>query len=413
MTCGRRGGVRIVIGLSLFGCSGDRPIAPSAEVVDSAGVQIVTYDLTDTAVLSYVMVDEHDLEIGVLEGVAEYTFSNVSDVRTRDDGSIIVADEGAGEILVYDTDGGHSLTLGRRGDGPGEFATGPVIAGLAGDTVYAWDSGHRRVTSFSGEGDLLETTTLQAESIGPLRVVRQDDGTYLAQSRWISPVAEAVGPHDARVELDSVMIEHIDATGAIIDTVRVLADMERATMRTASGAGRVRMQMMPRPLTARAFMRTDGVRPIIAHNGSFELISYGRDGAPQVVLRVQGAWPAVTAEDIRSRLEARLVEVSAEREIDPRTLRVYEEFMPERTPDFSNVIISDSRDIWVSQYEYEFDLSNGFDWLVFSSAGELRGSVSTPPGLRVFDIQDDYVVGVVRDELDVQYVRRYPLAPTR
>ena len=42
-----------------------------------------------------------------------------------------------------------------------------------------------------------------------------------------------------------------------------------------------------------------------------------------------------------------------------RTRRVYEAFMRERTPDFSNIVISGDRDPWVAQYEY--DWSNGFE----------------------------------------------------
>ena len=410
-----RGGVlwttTAAVAMVWIGCSPDVASGPTAEVVDNAGVRIVTYDLTGVAVAPYASVGGHDLEIGVLDGAAEYTFSSVIDVRTSDDGSIVVADGGASELRVYDANGGYLRTLGQRGGGPGEFATAPLIAGLAGDTVFAWDGSNRRITSFSGGGDVIGTTRLQTESVGPVRVVRQDDGTYLAQSRWISPVAEDIGPHDLLVELDSVMIEHVDATGAVIDTVRVLADMERAKMRQLRSDGRIAMQMTPRPLTARAFMLSDGVRPIIGHNGSFELISYGRESAPRVVLRVEGAWPAMTAEDIRSRLEAQLVEASEDGEIDPRVLRLYAEFMPERMPDFSSAVIRTDGEIWVEQSL--FDTSEGAEWLVFSASGELRGSVDMPPGLRVFEVHGEFVVGVVSDEFDVPYVRRYPLTRSR
>ena len=80
--------------------------------------------------------------------------------------------------------------------------------------------------------------------------------------------------------------------------------------------------------------------------------------------------------------------------------------MPQRTPAFSDVLVGAGRQIWVSSYE--FDRSTGFDWLVCSSTGELRGLVRTSPGFRVMDIGDGYPMGVVLDELDVPYVRRYP-----
>ena len=406
MVNGREWKRMVAVAALAGGCAEGVNTGPMASVVDSAGVRVVSYDLTNTAVDPYATVGDHDLEIGVLDGNPAYTFTGILDVRTRHDGSVLVSDAG-GEIRIYGDDGLHLRTLGRRGDGPGEFATGPSIVGLAGDTVFAWDSRRRRVTAFSDQGHTLETTTLLTEAIGPLTLLRQSDGTYLSKSRWVSSTADEEGPHDVRVELDSVVVARRDASGAVLDTVEIRADMERVRRRQALDDGRFAMQMMARPLTARAFLRSNGAQPIIAHNKSLELVHYGEVGRPQEVLRVAGAWPTASADAIRSTLEARLAEAAEEREMDPRTLRVYEEFMPERAPTFSELLISAEGHIWVASFE--FDASDGYEWLVFSPRGQLHGTVRTPPDLRVFDIRGDYLVGVVGDELDVEYVRRYPL----
>jgi hypothetical protein len=57
----------------------------------------------------------------------------------------------------------------------------------------------------------------------------------------------------------------------------------------------------------------------------------------------------------------------------------------------------------------EYDLSSGMDWLVFDRDGALLGSVHTPPEFRLQAIRAEYVVGLVLDEFDVPFVRRYPL----
>ena len=46
---------------------------------------------------------------------------------------------------------------------------------------------------------------------------------------------------------------------------------------------------------------------------------------------------------------------------------------------------------------------------VFDPDGIWLGTVATPRGLRVTEIGTDYVVGVWRDELDVEYIRVYDL----
>ena len=62
----------------------------------------------------------------------------------------------------------------------------------------------------------------------------------------------------------------------------------------------------------------------------------GTVSSKQEILRVGGAWPTLTPGEIRLRLEARLLEPSEDSRLDPRTRRVYEEFMPEQIPDFSD-----------------------------------------------------------------------------
>ena len=74
------------------GCSGGGGSAPTAQVLDSAGIRIVTYDLTDVTVPTYRSVAEHDLQIGVLDGAPEYTFSRIPDLAVTGDGSINVLD---------------------------------------------------------------------------------------------------------------------------------------------------------------------------------------------------------------------------------------------------------------------------------------------------------------------------------
>ncbi len=147
-------------------CSGDVAQGPTAQVLDSAGVRIVTYDLTDLTVPTYRVIVEHDLEIGVQDGAPEYSFSRIPGLAVTRDGSFVVSDALAQELRVYDATGTYVRTIGQRGEGPGEFASAPAIVGLAGDTVFVFDRRSRRVTSFLMSGDLIEMTTLRSDDIG-------------------------------------------------------------------------------------------------------------------------------------------------------------------------------------------------------------------------------------------------------
>ena len=47
---------------------------------------------------------------------------------------------------------------------------------------------------------------------------------------------------------------------------------------------------------------------------------------------------------------------------------------------------------------------------MFTPTGELRGTVHTPAELRLREVRHDFLVGFVLSDLDVPYVRRYPLS---
>jgi hypothetical protein len=320
-----------------------------------------------------------------------------------------VSDGVAQELRVYDTNGTYSRTIGQRGDGPGEFASAPAIAGLAGDTVFAFDGLSRRVTSFTMSGDLIEVITLRSAAIGrPLDVIRQNDGTYLSQSPWVDPSGED-GPQEMQMDLDSIVIVHLDAAAELIDTVRVLADRTRARAVQVSSGGIFRTQRANTPYSAQAYMRSDGVRPIVGHRDAFELELLGPSAEAQTVLRVHGVQHPATADEIRARQEAAIREELGDGEINPTTWLLNIEFLPDRLPPYATIVVSDDGDIWVALTEYNG--SEGYDWLVFTPDGELRGVVHTPPDLQLFAIRNDFIVGVVLDELDVPYVRRYALLP--
>jgi hypothetical protein len=194
-----RATVTAVIAVAV-GCAGDAPDAFVATVTDSAGVRIVTHDLTGVTVPTYRTVSEHDLEIGVQEGAPEYSFSRIPDLAIAPDGSIVVSDALAQELRVFDANGAFLRAIGQAGDGHGEFANAPVLVGFAGDTVFAFDVRSSRISSFTMRGDLISMMTLRAGDPGrPVFMIRQDDGTYLTQAPWLNRVLDS-SFHDARLE---------------------------------------------------------------------------------------------------------------------------------------------------------------------------------------------------------------------
>ncbi|MDX1578196.1 MAG: hypothetical protein R3266_06915, partial [Gemmatimonadota bacterium] len=72
-------------------------------------------------------------------------------------------------------------------------------------------------------------------------------------------------------------------------------------------------------------------------------------------------------------------------------------------PAFASLRTDTEGRIWVADYRAPGEEARW--WSVFDADGLALGRVRTPDGLRVLEIGSDYLLGVIRDELDVERVR--------
>ena len=271
--------------------------------------------------------------------------------------------------------------------------------------MFAYDVRASRITQFSLNGDLIETVPLGQNRVGrPTSVERLADGTYLSLSHWVNGDMSA---HEPRLELDSIVVEHLDPAGRLIDTVRVMADRTRARAVQSRPGGQVAVMEGDPPFASMAVVRSDGARTIVGHGDAFEFAWLSPGGTN--LLRVAGVQNPATASDIRAYQEAAVREDVGDGQLDPMTRRLLFDFLPDRLPAFGDVVVSDEGHLWVSLTE--FDLSEGLDWLVFEPTGRLKGTVRTPPELQLRSVSSGSIVGFVLGEFDVPYVRRYRLIP--
>jgi len=81
---------------------------------------------------------------------------------------------------------------------------------------------------------------------------------------------------------------------------------------------------------------------------------------------------------------------------------------PAAYPAFAPSIRVDSDlNLWVKESGQPGDLRS--PWSVSSPAGEFLGLVGMPPAIEVLEIGADYVLGLHRDELGVEYVQYFRL----
>jgi len=121
-------------------------------VVDSVGVRIVTNPSEAVAAAEqWTLSAASVIEIG---GGAnpEAPLYQVTVVQALGEGRVAVGTNSPAQALVFEADGSLAVTLGREGDGPGEFWNVASLVALASDSILVWDRDRRRISVFTGEG---------------------------------------------------------------------------------------------------------------------------------------------------------------------------------------------------------------------------------------------------------------------
>jgi len=84
--------------------------------------------------------------------------------------------------------------------------------------------------------------------------------------------------------------------------------------------------------------------------------------------------------------------------------------VPDILPAFSSLTTEERGCTWAEVFvpEHEREDAPG-TWIVFDADDRARGTVETPTGLDVTEVETDYVLGVWTSELDVEQVRLHTL----
>jgi len=335
--------------------------------------------------------------VGVVSGDSLHEFDRVVTPFLLPDRRLVVPLAGSREIRLFSLQGEYLASLGGRGEGPGEFSSLGGAWGR-GDTIESFDGDLLRVTRFLPSGEV-EVVVLDRVPSAQSAVPRA------LSSGWIIFGVATAGIG----QRDQVALNHFDRTGAHLGEVARFDGMARYDIGNFRG---------PDPLSPKTVFAIGGDRLYAGETLSPTLHVFGPDGSPEGEV----AWdpgssisPEIAyqrlAEEVVSRAEpSRAQEVRQRLDAFPR---------PDRVSVFWATIIDEEGFLWIRpfdplQHALELGMYHrpgvGGNWLVLSPTGERLSSVSMPSGLEPSSITSDAVVGVLRDELDVESVCVYSLA---
>jgi hypothetical protein len=372
--------------------------ASNATVTDSAGVVIIASTQPAWgAATAWRIADEPELAIGEPARSGAEEFSRVRRVHSLDDGSIVVVNAGRPfGIRLFDVAGNHLRTIGGEGGGPGEFRAiwDSWIAGA--DTIVVFDPGLSRMTYFNPAGDVLESVPFEqgASNVAWIPWARFADGLFLMRrNRFIENVE---GGGFGRSVAPAV---RGTAGGEIIDTIGIFAESDYH-VRGSGGPGLVRFGR-------RAVLHVNGMSYFRGMGDTFAVDEY--DATGRHVRSIRRAFePRAVTEDLTERLMAHDVEAAPPGREEAIRQGWTDQPVAETLPAFGEAWIVDAGgNLWVQQYATAVDPQAS--WTVFAREGHWLGDVAFPDGFTPHEIGEADALGVFRDSLDVETVRRYAL----
>ena len=392
--------VASVLGLTLTACGSDTEPAVDRVVDDSSGVRIVTLAGTPDAEAPFAFPPEPLYRHGA--AADDYMFSSVRRGILLGDGSAAVFDARNSELVLLNPDGTFHSVLAPAGEGPGEVKMVTSMFALGRDSILVEDFFNARLTLFAG-GAVARTVSTR----GPINDGLSTRGMDASGAMLMSSGSYRRGLPDEWLPGHMV---RFDLDTGVADTV---ATYDYVPFRPPEGtpenpfshfgiAGAVRGEFL--------YGRTD----------TPELIWRRPDGSMRQIVRWEPD-PVYPTEEHWEIFAAELRETAPRHNPHAQTEEAIEELVTsilgryrlepdEPLPLFMTPRGDDEGRIWLGEYVVAYAGATASSYRILSSAGEWLGRLNVPDGLRILDIAGGRVLGVVKDEIEVESVAVYELA---
>jgi hypothetical protein len=370
----------------LTACSDAAADRPVVERTDSAGVEIVTTVGADRPIAwSF----EPVLSLGGADGGPE-SFYQLYDFAVATDavGNLYVLDMGNHRVVVFDPRGRHLRSMGKQGNGPGEFewASGFSVTSEGQASLFNFQA--RSFMRWGPDGELLESEPVDVRYFGG-NVARLPDGRTVL----------LVDSLDESTRTNRTRLLAVDRSGQTDLASFVVDRMEPRDF------GCVRMSGMP-PLLASALVWTvsDGrvftsagtEYRIDVSDGDRILTSIRRPVAPREVT------PEMAAREVGESMKVSFgggggCEVPTDRVVEVRGHASH--LQPVR-----EVAVAPSGEVWVERGRVQ-DEDRTID--VFAPDGSYLGTLPSGSPWPAAFTPEGNVIAIEKDDLDVEHVVVY------
>lgn len=303
--------------LVLTACAGDEPGAGEPEVPFRRGEVVQLY--------------------GGLDGPDSLTFARIAGIVPLGDDRLLIADTGAEALRIYTLDGVFVRSVGRRGEGPGEFRS-PCCPGLdPSGRVWIRDTGNARYQRFTPSGDSLALSEMR-------RMVHGAAGLW---ARTTAPGADLLVDVGAGAREDGGREQrrhHLDGEGAVVRIEAIPEPPPEATGTHAIGSPEGSTFYFHQPFGPR-FLVDHGPRGgwAAALSSAYDVRWLLPDGE-EVQVRDASVRGPLLGEGERERARAALVRDAASAGLAPGA---FPYGVPDRKPPLEGLLLSRDGRLWV------------------------------------------------------------------
>ena len=310
----------------------------------------------------------------------------------------MVASSGTQRLEVFAADGRHVRSMGREGDGPGEFRSIFFVGCLPGDSVGAWDPLLGRLSVFGPGGEYTRGTSPTALLGGPLPRVHG----LLPGGRFVLAVRGSGGfPASGRVARDTAEWLVLDFEGKRVASLGRFAGTEQIAHVDATG-----MLVRPLPFGRSTVSAVRGDAIYAGSGDAYEVSVYGAGGEPRSRIRADRTPVPVTRQDVEA-YRRELVTVGGDARSRQRQAALLDGApYPQRMPAMTGLQVDSEGNVWVQEAQ-PHDAGSAQLWTVFAPDGVVRGTVRLPRDLRVTQIGLDWVLGLALGEDGDERVHLY------
>ena len=279
--------------------------------------------------------------------------------------SLIAADSDQGRASVFDLEGNHGRTTTLKGD-PGGF-----FKSISSDPTE-----HRLI-------QVLPDNTILTRDIGGVMT----EGLW----RWDHTYGLAGADGSDNTSLG-------DYPGPETYSESVHVEEERMVYVTP----------VRHPFGKTTFTAVWGELVAIGRNETYEIRAFASDGTLSRIVRRDHAPGTPTQGQLDAHFRERFANLPDEERM--RRLEVAANVpMAETFPAYSNLKADALGYLWVAEFELPGEKRDFTLWTVFDQEGRAVGFVETPPGLTIYEIGADYILGKRTGEMDVESVELWGL----